>query len=169
MQEPTELPPPEASDRVIRPPGMPRLLEDKPWAQPPDHTQYTRQATPGPRGNTHATRTTHTPSSHRGIAMCSHTCPSAHHSPVLTHASRHGQWLEEPDLGSSGPSEALAPGAPPTTSPTAGAAVSSSLLPPMSPGLRAGGKQGGGQGRPGRTEERVCGHTWRWSTACLLL
>ena len=169
MQEPTEPPPPEASDRVIRPPGTPRLLEDKPWAQPPDHTQYTRQATPGPRGNTHATRTTHTPSSHRGIAMCSHTCPSAHHSPVLTHASRHGQWLEEPDLGSSGPSEALAPGVPPTTSPPAGAAVSSSLLPPMSPGLRAGGKRGGGQGRPGRTEERVCGHTWRWSTACLLL
>lgn len=84
-REPTEPPPPEASNRVIRPPGTPGLLEDEPWARPPDHTQYTRRATPGPQGNMYATRTTDTPSSHRGTAVRSHTRAPLHTTALRSH------------------------------------------------------------------------------------
>ena len=206
-------PPPEVSDRVIRPPGTRAF-----WRMSPGHTHQPHPVhTPGhtsPTGeHTCHTDHTHSQQSQRHSPVLTHTCPSAHHSPVfthvcpsahhsrvlthtphhsrvlthtphhspvlthtphhtrvLTHTPRHGPWLEELDLGPLAPLKCwhLESPLPPPASPTAGAAISSSLLLPTGPGLRTGGKRGWGWGRPGRTEERVCGHPWRWSTACLL-
>ena len=120
-----------------------------------------------PHGATHTART-HTPGPHQpnGVHACTgtHTLPAATEAhPCARTRPRHGPCERSPIRGPLAPRKRWST---PHLPRCQGRPSHPLCYLPRARGSELAGTGTGG--RPGRTEEMVCGHTWRWSTTCLL-